>query len=288
MPASATVERIVALLEHLSEQLATAQGPRPAFGELSWQPGDALRLLHDGQSVRLSRVANPALMALEDLLAVERQKQALTDNTERFVAGLPANHALLWGARGTGKSSLVRALWTAYRDQGLTLLETDKRGLTALPELIDRLQNNGERLLVYCDDLSFEADDPSYKPLKSALEGSIATPGERVLIYATSNRRHLLPEVHADNADSRLVNGELHHGEAVEEKVSLSDRFGLWLSFHALTQDQYLRIAAHWLQRLGEPPLDEHTRADALRWALGRGGRSGRVAWQFARNQVGR
>lgn len=230
---------------------------------------------------------------LDDLLCIEDQKAALELNTRQFLAGAPANNALLWGARGTGKSSLVHALLDAHFDQGLRLIEVDKFSLSKLPDIALEVRDEPYRFLVFCDDLSFEADDPSYKALKSALEGSIFRSSENLLIYATSNRRHLLPEYMADNEQARFKDGELHQSEAVEEKISLSDRFGLWLSFYPFKQEAYLTVAEHWVGELARAAdldltWDESARAEALRWALARGVRSGRTAQHFARHWVGR
>lgn len=231
---------------------------------------------------------------LHDLLYVDDQKQTLVDNTRQFLQGLPANNALLWGARGTGKSSLIHGLLNEFADSGLRLVEVRKEDLADLPVLIDVLADAPFRFVLFCDDLSFEGDDPSYKALKSALEGSVFKTAQNVLIYATSNRRHLLPEYMADNQQSRLVDGELHEGEAVEEKISLSDRFGIWLSFYPFKQDAYLQVVRHWVAQLADVHSlavdleDGELRAEALRWALARGTRNGRTAQYFARQWVGR
>jgi predicted AAA+ superfamily ATPase len=237
-------------------------------------------------------------VTLSDLLHIESQKQALRQNTEQFLAGLPANNALLWGARGSGKSSLVQALLADYANQGLRLVEISKDVLSDLPMVIDQLRGQSYRFIVFCDDLSFEDNDPSYKSLKSVLEGTALARASNVLIYATSNRRHLLAEKASDNADSKLVDGELHHGEAVEEKISLSDRFGLWLSFYPVRQQEYLDMVQHAVDRLvrqvgaerrSDPVFQpDHYRLDALRWALARGARNGRSAEHFARHWVGK
>ena len=229
---------------------------------------------------------------LTDLLGVDDQKAQLVANTEQFLRGFPANNALLWGARGTGKSSLVHAVLNRYAPDGLRLVEVDKEALRDVATIVACLDNEPYRFVLVCDDLSFEADDASYKALKSALEGSVFTQSENVLIYATSNRRHLLAEHMSDNTSARYVDGELHEAEAVEEKISLSDRFGLWLSFYPFRQDDYLRVAQHWYERLGGDEgvavrWDENTRQDALRWALARGVRSGRTAFHFARQRIG-
>ncbi len=231
----------------------------------------------------------PHAVALDDLLCMDRQKAEVVRNTEQFVSHRPANNVLLWGSRGTGKSTLVKAVFNAFAPRGLRLIEVETHDLVDLPDIVERLYGRPERFVLYCDDLSFEADDPSYKALKAVLEGSIAAPPDNVLVYATSNRRHLMPEPQRENLDSRLVGGEIHHGEAVEEKISLSERFGLWLSFYPFDQEQYLAIADHWLRRLGAPGVEvPEVRAGALQWALGRGSRSGRVARQFALDWAGR
>ena len=236
--------------------------------------------------------------ALDDLLHIDAQKQSLQLNTAQFVAGLPANNALLWGARGAGKSSLIHGLLQQYARDGLRLVELRKDELQELSEIVARLSAEPYRFIVFCDDLSFEEDDASYKMLKSALEGSVFKGAANVIFYATSNRRHLLPERGSDNSKSGLVDGELHHGEAVEEKISLSDRFGLWLSFYPFRQEAYLDMAEVWVHRLvadyDPRQIDkqefrrETFRQDALRWALARGVRSGRTASHFARHWVGR
>ena len=238
---------------------------------------------------RLEPVPHPHRMLASDLLGIERQFTLLDANTRQFVAGAPANNALLWGSRGTGKSSLIKALLTAHAEAGLRLVEVDKHDLLDLPDILALLDGRAERFLLYCDDLSFEAEDPSYKALKALLDGSISVPPDNVLIYATSNRRHLLPEFFSENLDAKVVDEEIHPGEAVEEKVSLSDRFGLWISFHPFDQAQYLAIVRHWLERLGARPEPwDAIEAEALRWALARGSRSGRTAHQFARDHAGR
>ena len=226
---------------------------------------------------------------LSDLLHIERQKATLVQNTRQHLAGLPANNALLWGSRGTGKSSLIKALLTEFADQGLRLIEVEPHDLIDLPDIVEPLWDRPERFIVFTDDLSFEANDPSYKALKAMLDGSVRDTPANVLIYATSNRRHLMPEFMRENLEAQYVEGELHHGEAVEEKVSLSDRFGLWLSFYPFSQDQYLEAVRHWLTRLGAPVTNQdEVHAEALRWALLRGSRSGRTAYQFARDLAGR
>lgn len=231
-------------------------------------------------------------IGLDDLLGIDDQKARLEQNTRQFVAGLPANNVLLWGARGTGKSSLVHGLLNRYRDDGLRLVEVSRHRLASLPEIVRGLRDEPYRFVLFCDDLSFEAEDASYKELKSALEGSVFKASGNVLIYATSNRRHLLPEYASDNEHVTVRRGEIHESEAVEEKISLSDRFGLWLSFYPFKQEAYLHVVEHWVGRLGAAhglPVawSDELRAAALRWALARGVRSGRTAQHFARHWVG-
>ncbi len=226
---------------------------------------------------------------LQDLQCIDRQKTMVARNTRQFLQGYPANNVLLWGPKGTGKSSLIKAVLNEYAEHGLRLVEVDRSELSALPDIMAPLAESPYRFMIYCDDLSFEADDPSYKALKATLDGSISATPDNVLLYATSNRRHLLPEWASDNQTAHIINKELHHGEAVEEKISLSERFGMWLAFHPFSQDDYLHIVAYWLQQLGwkQATLEPEVRQAALQWALQRGSRSGRAAWQFARDWVG-
>lgn len=226
----------------------------------------------------------------DDLQHVDAQKAQILRNTEQFVAGLPANNVLLTGARGTGKSSLIRACLVRFVDRGLRLIEVDKRDLVDLPDIVAQVADRPERFVVFCDDLSFEEGESSYKALKAQLDGSVAAPSDNVLIYATSNRRHLMPEYMRENLETKYeADGEIHPAETVEEKTSLSERFGLWLSFYPFRQDDYLDIVAHWLARLGaDRALIDAARAEALQFALQRGSRSGRVALQFARDYAGR
>ncbi|WP_277809751.1 ATP-binding protein [Chromohalobacter canadensis] len=237
---------------------------------------------------QLIPVAARDSVGMDDLVGIERQKTALLSNTRAFLHGRPANHALLWGARGSGKSSMVRALLNTLAPEGLRLIQVDRHDLVGLPGLVQRLRGSTHRFIVYCDDLSFEGHDDAYKALKSVLDGTLTGPPENVLLYATSNRRHLLPESLADNQDTRLVDGELHHGDAVEERISLSDRFGLWLAFHPFNQDTYLDACRHWVHYLGgDDAWSDAAREDAVRFATLRGVRSGRAAWQFACQWVG-
>ncbi|MDH5445079.1 MAG: ATP-binding protein [Gammaproteobacteria bacterium] len=228
----------------------------------------------------LRPVQNIDPISLDDLLGVERQKHLLLANTERFVNKQKANNALLWGARGTGKSSLIKAMFNQFYKQGLRLVEVDKDDLIFLPEIVDEIRDIEHRFIIYCDDLSFEANETHYKSLKSVLEGSIELPPDNVLIYASSNRRHLVPESMQDNRDSGLVEGELHYADAIEEKISLSDRFGLWLSFYPPGQEQYLEMVDHYFK--GFKGSRDELHAEALRFSQSKGGaRSGRTAKQF-------
>lgn len=265
-------------------------------------PADSVDWKHDLAALWSKSISGGYLRAfevtseaeLDDLKCIERQKSILVANTHQFILGAPANNALLTGARGSGKSSLVHALLNAFSPQGLRLVQVEKSALSHLAELTGKLRKLPYRFLVMCDDLSFDLGDDSYRTLKSALEGSVFTAAENMLIYATSNRRHLMPEKMADNLQARHTSsGEVHPGEAVEEALSLSDRFGVWLSFYPFPQDDYLVIARHWLESLAvQHDVDVHwseqARGDALRWALARGSRNGRTAHAFARDYVGR
>ncbi|MFY3385499.1 ATP-binding protein [Paracidovorax sp. MALMAid1276] len=238
----------------------------------------------------LEPVRHVGALQLDDLKEIGPQKEKIERNTQQFVAGKPANNVLLTGARGTGKSSLIKACLNAYAPQGLRLIEVDKADLTDLPDIVDVVSVRPEKFIVFCDDLSFEDGEPGYKALKSILDGSVAAATPNVLIYATSNRRHLLPEYMAENLTyTHTPDGEVHPGEVVEEKISLSERFGLWVSFYPFSQEEYLTIVAQWLSSLGvTASAIEAARPEALVWALERGSRSGRVAYQFARDYAGR
>jgi predicted AAA+ superfamily ATPase len=234
-------------------------------------------------------VNRPAAVELDDLVGIDEPKAALERNTRQFLQGLPCNNALLWGARGTGKSSLVKAILAAHRGQGLRLVEVGAGDLVDLPEIVEPLGDARERFIVFADDLAFDGDDAGYRALKAVLEGSVAGQPDNVVVYATSNRRHLMPEWMSDNREPARGGGEIHPGEAVDERISLSERFGLWLAFHRFDQETYWAAVQRWLQRLDpQCPADEAARAAALQWARARGAPSGRVARQFALDWAGR
>jgi uncharacterized protein len=281
------LQRAEALLTRL-ETILPPGAPAP-----DWNAGPAFRWRKPGGKGSrgwLQPVAHVARITLDDLHNIGPQKQQIDQNTRQFVEGRPANNVLLTGARGTGKSSLIKACLNAYAGQGLRLIEVDKADLVDLPDIIDVVSARPEKFMVFCDDLSFEEGEPGYKALKSILDGSVAASTPNVLIYATSNRRHLLPEYMKENLTyTHTEDGEVHPGEVVEEKISLSERFGLWVSFYPFSQDEYLHITATWLEHFGVPQADiEAARPQALVWALERGSRSGRVAYQFARDYAGR
>ena len=238
----------------------------------------------------LEPVKHVATLSLDDLKEIDVQKEKIQRNTLQFINGLPANNVLLTGARGTGKSSLIKACLQTYAPNGLRLIEVDKQDMVDLPDIIDVVASRPEKFIIFCDDLSFEEGEPGYKALKSILDGTVAAATPNVLIYATSNRRHLLPEYMKDNLSySHTSDGEVHPGEVIEEKISLSERFGLWISFYPFSQEAYLLIVDQWLSSLGVPrDLIAKARPEALVWALERGSRSGRVAFQFARDFAGR
>lgn len=273
------LSRIADALERLNQQATPAPTDWSAV---------AFRWRRAGERGFLQAVHHIGHMELQSLQHIEIQKNKIVQNTLQFVRGLPANNVLLTGARGTGKSSLVRACLHAFAPQGMRLVEIDKDYLTDLPDLVEKLATRSERFIVYCDDLSFEEGEGAYKAMKSALDGSIAAQTDNVLIYATSNRKHLMPEYHAENQNhQKSDDGEIHPGDVVEEKISLSERFGLWVSFHPFGQDGYLDIVAHWLASF-DLKLDIDARFYALQWALERASRSGRVAQQFARDWAGK
>lgn len=277
-------EALLIRLESLLPQAAAAP---------DWKVSTAFRWRKSsGRDSRgyLQPVTAMSAIALSDLHNIEPQKQQIEQNTRQFVQGKPANNVLLTGARGTGKSSLIKACLNQYAEQGLRLIEVDKDDLVDLPDIVDLVAQKAERFIIFCDDLSFEEGESGYKALKVALDGSVAAQSDNVLIYATSNRRHLMPERMSDNATyTHAEDGDLHPGETVEEKISLSERFGLWVSFYPFKQDDYLDIVGHWLGHFGcNASQIAAARADSLRWALQRGSRSGRVAWQFAKDHAGK
>lgn len=286
-PLEQFLQKAEALLARVEAVLPPAHAREP-----DWKRGYAFRWRKRaaGGASYLQPVVHASAITLSDLHHVGTQKQQIEQNTRQFVQGRPANNVLLTGARGTGKSSLIKACLNAFAADGLRLIEVDKDDLAELPDIVDLVAGRPERFVIFCDDLSFEEGERGYKALKVALDGSIAAQSDNVIIYATSNRRHLLPEKMSDNASyTHAADGDLHPGETVEEKISLSERFGLWLSFYPFRQDDYLGIVAHWLASFGcDARQIEAARADALRWALARGSRSGRVAWQFAKDYAGK
>ncbi|CAN5850342.1 ATP-binding protein [soil metagenome] len=255
-----------------------------------WNASIAYRYRKRGGSGAVEPVRHVAAIQLDSLVEVGPQKERLLRNTEQFVAGVGANNVLLTGARGTGKSSLIKAVLNEFAPRGLRLIEVDKADLVDLPDIVDLVADRPERFIVFCDDLSFDEGEPGYKALKSILDGSVSQSSDNVLIYATSNRRHLLPEYMKENLSyQHLENGEVHPGEVVEEKISLSERFGLWVSFYPFSQDEYLAIVAQWLRGFGvDDEAITAARQESLVWALERGSRSGRVAFQFAKDYSGR
>lgn len=288
-----SVEQSLAqLLQRAGQLLARVEqclpAPVPDAAHIDWRAATAWRWRKGGV---LRPVRHPATLNFADLQHVDAQREQIERNTRQFVSGRPANNVLLTGARGTGKSSLIKACLQQFAAQGLRLIEVDKADLVDLPDMVELLAERPERFIIFCDDLSFESGEPGYKALKVVLDGSIATASNNVLIYASSNRRHLMPESQRDNASyTHDDDGDLHPGETVEEKISLSERFGLWLTFYPFKQDDYLDIVSHWLRHFGcQDGMQEGdvARAEALRWALQRGSRSGRVAFQFAKDWAG-
>ena len=275
------LDRADRLMDKLERALPKSATGRPP----DWSSAHAFRW----EMGRLVPVLHPHHVRLADLLVIEEQKKLVRQNTLQFVQGRPANNVLLTGSRGTGKSSLVKALLNEYSQDGLRLIEVGKLALADLPHIIALVTGRSERFIVYCDDLSFNADEPGYQALKAALDGSLVALSDNLLIYATSNRRHLMPESMQENLATKYVGDEIHPAESIEEKISLSERFGVWVSFYPFSQDEYLVIVAHWLRNFGLPgEMDEVARQAALQWAIQRGSRSGRVGWQFARDWAGR
>ncbi|MDQ8020199.1 MAG: ATP-binding protein [Moraxellaceae bacterium] len=282
----ADLDRLIARAEHVLARFEATLPPAPPEPDWKahahrWRTRNGrgwLEPIHKLQGIR------PA-----DLQDVDAQKARIDANTRQFIEGRRANNVLLTGARGTGKSSLIRAMLTEYAPRGLRVIEVDKSDLIDLAHIVDLVTTRSERFIIFCDDLSFDEGEPGYKALKSVLDGSFAAVPDNVLIYATSNRRHLLPEYFDENARTKYVGDEIHPAEVVEEKISLSERFGLWVSFYPFSQDEYLSIVQHWLREFGVALTDWETlRQESLQWSLMRGSRSGRVAWQFARDCAGR
>lgn len=286
----AEVKAFLARANRLMERLEPLL---PATREaIDWNTSLAARWHREGHGGYLQPLSVSLDLNLTDLIGIDRQRGLLASNTRQFVSGLPANHVLLWGSRGTGKSSLIRALLAEHAAAGLRLIEIERDYLADLPKVVEQLAGIPQCFVLFCDDLSFEAGEGDYRVLKSVLDGSLERAPENVLLYATSNRRHLVPERASDNENWQMVDGELHPNEAVEDKIALSDRFGLWLSFYPFSQEHYLSVVRHWIGSLGEQAQlvwtwDEALEKEAIRWATARGNRNGRCAYQFARQWVG-
>jgi predicted AAA+ superfamily ATPase len=277
------LRRVLASLEMLL--------PKPV-ATIDWRACHAANWRRRAFTGYLEPVASVEAIHLSDLLGIEEQKRVVELNTRQFLAGVPANNVLLWGTRGTGKSSLVRALLHAHAHEGLRIIQVEKDDLVSLPAIVDQIRGEPFRFILFSDDVSFEVGESSYKMLKSALDGSVYATPENVLIYVTSNRRHMLPEFETDNLGAMLVHNEIHHGEAVEEKISLSGRFGIWVAFHAFSQDQYVAVVKQWVAKLCERSgarLEWTPQAEdaAVAWSHQKGDRSGRIAYQFASHWVG-
>jgi predicted AAA+ superfamily ATPase len=265
--------------------------PKPVAA-VDWTVCHAANWRRHSFSGYLEPVESIEQIALDDLLGIEEQKRVVVENTRQFLAGYPANNTLLWGTRGTGKSSLIRAMLNNYADRGLRIVQVDKTDLIHLPDIVDCIKRLPYRFIIFSDDVSFEVGESSYKMLKSALDGAVYAPPDNVLIYVTSNRRHLLPEFETDNRGAMLINNEMHHGEAIEEKISLSGRFGLWIGFHPFSQEQYLSVTRQWVNKLfvrqgSRLVWNDDTRAAAIQWGYDKGDNSGRIAYQFACRWVG-
>ena len=285
----AELSALLARLEGILERVEAVLPPAPTPPD--WT-ATAFRWRKRAGRGFLQAVRHPHAIKLDNLVAIDAQKEVIDANTRQFVAGLPANNVLLTGSRGTGKSSLVKAMLVKYAGKGLRLIEVDRADLVDLPDIAEQVAGRRERFIVFCDDLTFDAGEPGYKALKVMLDGTIAAAATDLLIYATSNRRHLLPEYMSENLETKHVGDEVHPGESVEEKISLSERFGLWISFYPFSQDDYLTAVMNWLHAFGVPPArtkrdGEARDRDALQFALQRGSRSGRIAWQFARGYAG-
>jgi len=282
-------------LEQLLQRVLTAVEsllPKPV-SPVDWSVAKAAVWRRHAMSGHLEAVEDGAGMELGDLLGIDRQKEVVVENTQQFLAGFPANNILLWGTRGTGKSSLVKAILAACSGQGLRLVQVDKSDLVNLPDIVEAIRGEPYRFIIFADDVSFETGESSYKVLKSALDGSVYAPPGNVLIYVTSNRRHLLPEYESDNRGAMMVNNEIHHGETVEEKISLSNRFALWVGFHPFTQEQYVDVARQWTEKVAASygfvfDWTSDIAKEAIDWSHVKGDKSGRTAWQFANQWVGR
>ncbi|MBD7978786.1 ATP-binding protein [Serpens gallinarum] len=285
--------RLTGMLERVDDFMQRLEPLLPAIrSAIDWQTTLAARWQREGRTGYLLPLNVSLDLSLSDLIGVDTQREQLARNTRQFVAGLPANHALLWGARGTGKSSLVRALLAEQAGAGLRLIEIERDHLADLPRIVEQLAELEQRFVLFCDDLSFEAGEGDYRVLKSVLDGSLERAPDNVLLYATSNRRHLVPERQSDNEHWQMIDGELHPNEAVEDKIALSDRFGLWLSFYPFSQEHYLAVVRHWVTAVArqaglEWEWNDELEKAAIRWALARGNRNGRCAYQFARQWVG-
>lgn len=281
------------LAEQLKQVLSSLQQllPKPAAA-INWAVCHAANWRRFSFSGYLEPVENVEQIALADLFGIEKQIQVIEENTRQFLAGYPANNTLLWGTRGTGKSSLIRAILNTYAHQGLRIVQVDKHDLIHLPDIVDSIRKLPYRFIIFSDDVSFEVGESNYKMLKSALDGAVYAIPDNVLIYVTSNRRHLLPEFETDNRGAMLINNEMHHGEAIEEKISLSGRFGLWVGFHPFNQEQYVTVSRKWVDTLfarqGSPlTWTDEARKAAIQWGYDKGDNSGRIAYQFACRWVG-
>jgi len=278
------VDKLISRAEALISKIE-ALIPKPTEA-INWNV-TAWRWVKNGGTGYLHAVVHPHSIALEHIQFIDRQKAEVVRNTQQFLQGLPANHVLLTGARGTGKSSLIKALLNAYASQGLRIIEVEKQDLVDLPQIVALIRERAEKFIIFCDDLTFEANDASYKALKVVLDGSIESTSSNVLVYATSNRKNLMPELMADNLPEKDFSGEIRPNDTIEEKTALAERFGLWLSFYSFDQDEYLAIAAHWLNTF-HLPFDEIAHQAALSFSHTRGARSGRVAYQFAKDYAGK
>jgi predicted AAA+ superfamily ATPase len=283
----------IELTSQLKQVLTSLQMllPKPVAA-IDWTLCHAANWRRHSFSGYLEPVESIEPICLEDLLGIEEQKRVVEENTRQFLAGYPANNTLLWGTRGTGKSSLIRAMLNRYAAEGLRIVQVDKTDLIHLPDIVDCIKRLPYRFIIFSDDVSFEVGESSYKMLKSALDGAVYAPPDNVLIYVTSNRRHLLPEFETDNRGAMLVNNEMHYGEAIEEKISLSGRFGLWIGFHPFSQKQYVSVSRQWVEKLFARQgtalaWDDEAEAAAIQWGYDKGDNSGRIAYQFACRWVG-